>query len=453
MQYRFRGLWQGEAFLSPAYVRTDADGIILSVSGSPAVGEATEAIDGYALPGFQNAHSHAFQYAMAGQAEFFPADTADDFWTWREAMYRVAGQLNPDQAEAVAAMAYAEMVRVGYTHVAEFHYLHHDPQGNEYENPAEMGVRMLRAARTAGIGITLIPVLYQQGGFGLPATEGQRRFICPAADDFQRLFEESVAAVRKFDDARIGWSVHSLRAVDPQAAEIIFRSMPDDIPFHIHAAEQKKEVSDCVDYTGLRPVQWLLENFPVDERFFIVHATHLDEQECYGLAGSGATVVLCPGTEGNLGDGFFPFRDYAAAGGRWTIGTDSHITLDPLQELRMIDYRQRLITNRRDTLAGDVAAQLVGSAVRNGTMAMGYSAQEASVFFKPGRPLDAVVFDAQAPKIASADDSTRLAGIVYTADHAHILGTMKNGRWLVRAGKHVKGDAIRRDFLDALGKK
>lgn len=446
MQFRFRALLQDEGWLSPAYVRTDADGVITSISDVPAE-EATEAIDGFAIPGFMNAHSHAFQYAMAGQAEFFPLGQEDDFWTWRESMYRCAMSLNPDQVEAVAAMLYAEMVRVGFTHVAEFHYLHHDPNGRPYPQQSEMGVRLLRAAEQAGIGITLIPVLYQQGGFGVAPHEGQRRFICRDAEQYVSLFEETAEAVKQFAGARIGWSIHSLRAVDPEVARIVFRRMPEDIPFHIHAAEQIKEVRDCQDYCGLRPVEWLLQHLPVDERFFIVHATHLNDEELKKLAASGATAVLCPGTEGNLGDGFFRFREYARDGGNWCIGTDSHVTLDPLQELRMIDYRQRLLTHRRDTLEGDGAHTLMCSALINGRRAMGMS---HTGFFEVGQPLDAVVYDAQAPRLAVADDVNRLASIVHTADASHILGTMRNGKWIVREGTHIHREVIQRAYASSL---
>ncbi|MFZ9982946.1 MAG: formimidoylglutamate deiminase, partial [Cyclobacteriaceae bacterium] len=341
MQLRFSGLLQKSGWISPAFVLLTAEGKVSAISSNPFAQEPVEAIDGYAVPGFQNAHSHAFQYAMAGKAEQHPAGIDDDFWSWREAMYHCALTPDPDQAEAIATMVYTQMVRAGYTHVAEFHYLHHDKNGSPYEDPAEMGLRMLRAAQRAGIGITLIPVLYQQGGFGVPPTPRQRRFISQDADSFLKLFEASAAHVEKFPDARIAWSAHSLRAVDPEALKIIFRQMPE-IPFHIHAAEQKKEVTDSLDYCGRRPVQWLLDNLPVNENFFIVHATHLDDIEVRDLAASGATVVLCPGTEGNLGDGIFRMKDYVAAGGRWCIGTDSHITIDPLAEFRMIDYRQRL---------------------------------------------------------------------------------------------------------------
>lgn len=438
MQLRFRGLLQNNGWLTPAYVLLNIDGTISGISTEPFEEVPMEVIDGYAIPGFQNAHSHAFQYAMAGKAEIHPLGTEDDFWSWREAMYHCALTPDPDQAECIAAMVYAEMLKVGYTHVAEFHYLHHDKNGMSYTDPAEMGLRMLRAAQKAGIGITLIPVLYQQGGFGTPPTSRQRRFISTDIGSYLKLFEASVAHVEKFLDAQIAWSAHSLRAVDPEMLKIVFRQMPQ-MPFHIHAAEQKKEISDSLDYCGKRPVQWLLDNLPVNENFFIVHATHLDDQEITALAESKATVVLCPGTEGNLGDGIFRMKEYVASGGRWCIGTDSHITLDPLGEFRMIDYRQRLISNRRNTFEGDAAAFMIKSALVNGRLAMGNS---NSSFFSIGESFDAVIFDANHPLTALAEASNRLSVICYASGSDSKIGTMRAGKWLVRNGNHINQDII-----------
>ncbi|HRI77989.1 MAG TPA: formimidoylglutamate deiminase, partial [Cyclobacteriaceae bacterium] len=390
--FSFKGLLQREDWLTPAYVGVDSGGLIRYLSNQPHPdGSAIEAVSGYAIPGFQNAHSHAFQYAMAGLAENHP-DHDDDFWTWREEMYKCALSLDPDQAEAVAAMLYAEMVRQGYTHVAEFHYLHHDKDGKPYSNLSEMGDRMVAAAQTAGIKITLIPVFYQKGGFGIEPQARQRRFISKTVEDYLKLFESSKNSVRHYPDARLGLSVHSLRAVDWKDVVRTFESGPKDIPFHLHTAEQKKEVSDCLAHIGKRPVQWLLDNFSVNERWNIVHATHLDDSELKGLAQSKATVVLCPSTEGNLGDGIFRMKEYVRSGGRWTLGTDSHIGINPLEEFRMMDYRQRLVSNQRNTFKGDAAKYMVMEEVASGRRAMGLSWKD---HFALGQPLDAVVYNAQ----------------------------------------------------------
>ncbi len=258
--FRFKGILQHEDWLSPAYVGVDGTGIIQFISSlPPETGGAIEAIDGYALPGFQNAHSHAFQYAMAGWAENHPPGTDDDFWTWREEMYKCALSVDPDEAEAIAAMLYAEMVRQGYTHVAEFHYLHHDKSGKPYTHLAEMGERMVAAAQTAGIHITLVPVFYQTGGFGKPPAERQRRFISETVDSYFELLEASRKVVADQPGARLGFSIHSLRAVDLNDIVRTYSEGPAELPFHLHVAEQKKEIEDSIDYCGKRPMQWVLD--------------------------------------------------------------------------------------------------------------------------------------------------------------------------------------------------
>ena len=383
--YRFQSLLQRTGWLAPAFVGVDEKGLITYLSDLPPENVAIEAVDGFVLPGFQNAHSHAFQYAMAGLAEVHPNGTDDDFWTWREAMYQCALSINPDQAEAIAAMLYGEMVRQGYTHVAEFHYLHHDKNGRHYSNLSEMGERMVSAAKTAGIKITLIPVFYQKGGFGLDPQPRQKRFISKTVESYFKLFEASKNVLKNYKDASLGFSVHSLRAVDLKDVIETFSQGPKDLPFHIHVAEQKKEVSDCLAHCNKRPMQWMLENLPVDERFHLVHSTHLDDNELQKLVKSKANVVLCPSTEGNLGDGIFRMREYVKFGGHWSIGTDSHIGINPLEELRMIDYRQRLVTNRRNTFAGDAAHYMINESVTSGRLAMG---RHESEHFAPGQPLD-----------------------------------------------------------------
>ncbi len=283
--YLFSSLFQRDGWLTPAYVGVDEIGIIQYLSNIPPQDAiAIEAVQGFVLPGFQNAHSHAFQYALAGLAENHAPGTSDDFWTWREAMYQCALSVNPDQAQAIAAMLYAEMVRVGYTHVAEFHYLHHDKDGKPYRNLAEMGERMLAAGQIAGIKITLIPVFYQQGGFGLDPQPRQRRFISKTVDEYFKLFEASKSLLNSYRNASLGFSVHSLRAVDLEDVKTTFQQGPKELPFHLHVSEQKKEVADCLAFAGKRPMQWLFDNLPVDERFHLVHSTHLDDNELQLLA-------------------------------------------------------------------------------------------------------------------------------------------------------------------------
>ena len=431
-------------WVSPAYVGVDANGLIQYLSDkAPADSAAIEAVKGLALPGFQNAHSHAFQFTMAGMAETHPPGSSDDFWSWREAMYKCAMQMEPDQMESVAAMLYAEMLRKGYTHVAEFHYLHHDKNGRPYTNLAEMGERLIAAAETAGIKITLVPVFYQKGGFGQAPQARQIRFISKNLDEYFHLLDDTAQVIVGHKHAALGFGVHSLRAVD--AGDIIrtFEEGPKNIPFHLHAAEQLKEVADCLSTLKQRPVEWLLNHLPLGERFHLVHCTHLTDEEVDGLAKSKANVVLCPGTEGNLGDGVFRLKDFANANGRWSIGTDSHISLNPLEDLRWLDYAQRLISHKRNTF-NDGASVLVSKTLQSGRRAMGNPVDE---YFKIGQPLDAVVYNSDTPLLLQATQNHWLPAIIYTADSAAIEGTIVNGKWVVRKAAHVAEDSIRKAFV------
>ena len=446
--YLFTSLLQKEGWLTPAYIGIDETGIIQYLSKeAPQQAAAIEVVEGLALPGFQNAHSHAFQYAMAGLAENHTLGTDDDFWTWREAMYQCALSVNPDQAEAIAAILYAEMLRVGYTHVAEFHYLHHDKDGRPYAHLAEMGDRMVAAAKSAGIKITLIPVFYQKGGFGLEPQARQRRFISKTVDDYFKLFEATKSAVSNYIDASLGFSIHSLRAVDLEDIKITINQGPEQLPFHMHVSEQKKEVADCLAHCGKRPMQWLFENVAVNERFHLVHSTHLDDSELQQLAKSGANVVLCPSTEGNLGDGIFRMNEFVKLGGRWSIGTDSHIGLNPLEEFRMIDYRQRLITNHRNTFQGDAASYMINEEIESGRKAMGIVQVN---HFEQGKPFDAIIYNAQLHLLAETSEKNRLAALLYTADSSRTLGTIVNGKWVVKNQHHVNGHSIKNSFTKAM---
>ncbi len=446
--FSFKGLLQREDWLSPAYVGVDQDGIIRYLSNQPHPdGSAVEAIAGYALPGFQNTHSHAFQYAMAGLAENHPAHKEDDFWSWREEMYKCALTVGPEEVEAIATMLYAEMLRHGYTHVGEFHYLHHDQEGKEYNNLAEIGERMISAAKTAGIKITLVPVFYQKGGFGLDPQPRQRRFISKTTDDYLRLLEASKAVIEHYKDASLGFSVHSLRAVAFQDVVRAYELGPQGLPFHIHVAEQQKEVMDCLAFCGQRPMQWLMENLQMNEMFHLVHSTHLDDHELKGVIEAKANVVLCPSTEGNLGDGIFRMKEFYELGGRWSIGTDSHIGLNPWEEFRMIDYRQRLITHKRNTFKGDAAKYLINEEIATGRKAMGIDVAD---HFGIGQAFDAVVIDASSPLVETASLQNLLSTITYSGDVNNHLGTIVNGHWIVRKQLHHLQPSIRTQFVAAL---
>ncbi len=449
--YHFKALLQNDNWLSPAYVSVDQQGLITYLSNNPQKNIQYEKVAGYALPGFQNAHSHAFQYAMAGITEKHQPGTTDDFWSWREAMYKVALTICPDQLEAIATMLYAEMVRHGYTQVAEFHYLHHDKDGKPYQNIAEMGERLVIAARTVGIKITLVPMFYQMGGFGMPPQDHQRRFISSSTDQYHRLLEATKDMATKYDHASYGFGIHSLRAVAPEDIISSLTHVDSEIPVHIHISEQLKEIEDAVSYLGKRPVQWLLDNTNVNENFHLVHATHLDDSEVSGIAERGAHVVLCPSTEGNLGDGIFPLRAFQDLGGKWSIGTDSHVGINPLEELRLLDYGQRLITHHRNTFTsqtqGDSAAYAIRQSLLSGRAAMGNMQTE---YFKVGEAFDAVVYDASAPLIAASSLDTILPTIVYSSDSSHCSGTIVNGRWIVKGNRHKDLETITASFAKAL---
>ena len=447
--YTFKGLLTENGWMENAFVKLDAAGNIaeLKTVEKP----EGEYIDGYVLPGFQNAHSHAFQYAMCGLAEYFEgSEVPDDFWSWRDAMYRIALSLSPEQMEDVAAMLYAEMLRNGYTSVAEFHYVHHDKDGKAYQNLSEMGERLVAAAKTAGIRITLIPMFYQKGNFGTERYDLQRRFISKNIEDYYQLLEASKQSIKFYDKANLAVGSHSLRAV--QKEDLIESSLlAKDYPFHIHIAEQLKEIKDCTDFYGKRPAEWLLENCDVNANFNLIHCTHLEDNEVEGIAKSGANIVLCPSTEGNLGDGRFRFKDYQNFGGNWSVGTDSQICLNPLEDLRILDYGQRIHTHRRDTFfqpnLGDSGFNALKTAWKSGRKSMAF---ENNNFFKVGQSFDAVIIDAKAPLIATSSLKNICNTIVYSSDSSHLLGTVVAGKWVVRNGKHENYEGIRQGFVKSI---
>ena len=424
--YKFSCLLLKGGWLSPAYIGLDQNGLIQYLSPEKPLSDLpVDAIDGAALPGFYNAHSHAFQYGMVGKAEKHPAGTKDDFWSWREQMYECALSYNPPEMKSVALKLYQQMLKNGYTHVAEFHYLHHDKNGKPYANLAEMGESLVEAAAEAGIKITLIPIFYQKSNFGQEPLARQSRFISKNVDEYFSLLESSKAAVSKYKYASLGFGVHSLRAVNAEDIITTYTKAPLELPFHLHAAEQLKEVEDCINFTGQRPVEWLLNNMKVGQRFNIVHCTHMNEREIKGLAESGANVILCPGTEANLGDGIFPLKDYTSFKGAWAIGSDSHISLNPLEDLRWLDYTQRLISHKRNTF-NDGASHMIERAFSSGRRAMG---EPFSNYFEVGKAFDAAIYDLRHPVLAQAGLEFLLSAIVYTGGTSALLDTIVNGKF------------------------
>nr|WP_315431451.1 formimidoylglutamate deiminase [uncultured Albidiferax sp.] len=347
-------------------------------------------------PGLPNLHSHAFQRAMAGLTEFRGA-AQDSFWSWRTLMYQFAARLSPEQVEAIATWLYIEMLEAGYTSVCEFHYLHHSADGTPYADDAELSKALLRAAQTAGIAITLLPVLYQTSGFGgTPPNEGQRRFI-RSTDSMLRLLE-TLKPLCDAQGARLGMAPHSLRAVPPDSlrdAVAGLHAIDASAPVHIHIAEQTAEVDACLAWSGQRPVEWLLNHAPVDARWCLVHATHMSESEYQRAAASRAVAGICPSTEANLGDGLFDMPRWLGHGGAWGLGSDSHACVNAAEELMLLEYGQRLQFRQRNVLASpqqpQVATATLLQAVAGGAQASGRNANGLAV----GQRADFCVLDAQ----------------------------------------------------------
>lgn len=448
--FSFKGILTNTGWLEEAFVTVDDYGKIVSISQTHE--HQFERLNCYALPGFQNAHSHAFQYAMAGLAETHSIDkTPDDFWSWRDSMYKLALRISPDDLQKIAQQLYAEMLRHGYTNVAEFHYVHHDQQGNKYGNISEMGERLVAAASAVGIGITLIPIFYQKGGFGKDPVEGQKRFISNSIEEYEQLLAATEKSCQLYEHANIGIGMHSMRAVEPAVISEVARDGRADIPFHIHISEQLKEVEESLHFLGKRPVEWMLENVELSDRFHFVHATHLTEDETKRLAESGVNVVLCPSTEGNLGDGLFPLKVYQHFGGKWNIGTDSHVGLNPFEELRILDYGQRLLSHKRNTFysknQGDSGQYAIDMITKTGRKAMGNEEQE---YFQIGAYFDAVLISAETALMGSTSLDNLTSTIVYSSDVSMQYGTISKGRLLVQGGQHEKADQIRDEFVQTI---
>lgn len=422
----------------------DREGCITRVT--PCSGKADEAVEGISqaagvvVPGMPNLHSHAFQRAMAGLAEY-RSDSGDSFWSWRTLMYDFARKMTPEALQTIALQLYIEMLKAGYTSVCEFHYLHHDVNDQPFANPTENLECCIAAAEAAGIGLTLLPVMYQHGGFGSqPPHATQARFlnspewITDVLCRLQRLHPQNAAL-------RYGVAPHSLRAVSPASlAELLgwLRQWDADAPIHIHIAEQIKEVEDCLAWCGERPVEWLLGHFDVDAHWCLIHATHMTISELQSLARSGAVAGICPTTEANLGDGVFNGSAYVAAGGRWGIGSDSHISISLREELRLFEYSQRLLQRQRNVLAAaggsSVGAYLYVQAVRGGALASGRPVAGLAV----GQRADLLVLDTMHPDLYGKEDDQLLDSLIF-CNHASspIKHVMTGGHWVVRDGHHA----------------
>ena len=452
----FEHLHQPEGWLSPGFVEVDATGTIARVSAVRPRDwpKDTATIRGFAIPGMPNVHSHAFQRAMAGFAEHrgHPTDT---FWTWRETMYSFANALDPDTLEDLTAMAFLEMVKAGWTSVGEFHYIHRDPQGQAYADPAEMSWRVCAAAERVGLGLTLLPVLYLHGGFETELTPRQRRFAHTDVDDFLGVCARIHATLAENPLRRFGVAPHSLRAVTPnELRELIVGvdSFAPASPLHLHAAEQQREVSECVAHLGAGPVAYLLSRFPLGERWCIVHATHVDDGERLALARSDAIVGICPTTEANLGDGLFATGEYLAEGGGLGIGTDSNIEIDPCAELRALEYGQRLRHETRNVLVGPgEAGKHVGRNLWEITVTGGARALRQPVgMLVAGQRADIVVLDGDCDRMVGHARDTAIDAYVFSAGPPAVRDVFVAGRCVVENRRHAREDEIRASYRRAM---
>lgn len=395
------------------------------------------------LPGMPNLHSHAFQRGMAGLAERRgPSD--DSFWTWREIMYRFVDRMTPDDVRAIATLAYVEMLEAGFTRVGEFHYLHHDHGGRPYADPAEMSAAVCAAAADSGVGMTLLPVLYSHAGFGAqPPQPAQARFILDM-EGYARLLEGAERHVAALSDAVVGIAPHSLRAVSPDQLGELARLTKGRV-VHIHIAEQTREVDDCLVWSGQRPVEWLLDHADVDARWCLVHATHMTDAETQAVARSGAIAGLCPVTEANLGDGIFPLRAFVGAGGRYGIGSDSNILIDCAEELRLLEYGQRLVHRARNVMAGG-AGRSTGADLYEGALAGGAAALGVEAGIAPGRSADIVSLTLDHPSLAHRQGDALVDSFLFAAGRSAIDCVWRHGEKLVSQGRHRIRDRAVRDY-------
>jgi len=423
------------------------DGHISKISVHSQMSEGDTSVDTL-LPALANLHSHSFQRAMAGMTEFRLAGR-DSFWTWRDLMYRFTERLTPDQIEAIAALVFLEMQEAGYASVGEFHYIHHQKGGKTYADIAELSNRIFAAAAETGIGLTHLPVLYSYGGVGkTPLEEGQLRFG-NSVDQFAQLVGRAREGIQHLaKDCRVGIAPHSLRATSPDDLAAVLE-IQNGGPVHIHIAEQPKEVQVVQENLGARPVEWLLANFEVDAKWCLIHATHMTDVETIKMAKSGAVAGLCPITEANLGDGPFNGAVYLNEGGAFGIGSDSNVLISLTEELRMLEYSQRLRDLGRNVLVvgeGSVGQTLYTGAARGGAQALGRKAGEIAA----GKLADLVAIDSNAQSLCCLQEDQILDGLVFAAKDTVVTDVWSAGRHCVKDGCHISRDRIVEKYRNAV---
>jgi formimidoylglutamate deiminase len=420
--------------------------------------EGAEIAGGSVIPGMINCHSHAFQRAFAGFSEQ-GSEGQDSFWTWRKIMYQFLAQLTDQDAKVIAKQLYIEMLKMGYTRVAEFHYLHHDIDGSTYDNTSDennglgtMAEAIFQAAKESGIGLTMLPVLYQFSGFGAQAAnDGQKRFI-NSTTQFNQLVSDCFSLSERYENTNVGIAPHSLRAVDKksltEAVEHV-RSLDTKAPIHIHISEQQKEVDDCLAHYGKRPVQWLLDNADLDKHWCLIHATHINEQERKGVISSQAIAGICPTTEANLGDGIFPTTEFLAEQGTFAIGSDSHISVNPIEELRWLEYAQRLIKQQRAILASNEFASVGQNLWQRAAQGGAQSTNSNTGSLALGKQADLLVLDSDKTKLFAHDNKHLLDSVIFASQQNPVSDVMVNGCWAIRKYLH-KDEKLSADSFASL---
>ena len=434
--------WIGGTWARDALLSVDRDGLWCSVEVDVPVGLRQNALhlSGPVLPGLVNAHSHAFQRAMAGLAEcrnaVSSAPVVDDFWSWRERMYSAANRITPGQLEAIATFLYAELLMGGYTQVCEFHYMHNGPDGKPYADPLEMSHALVRAAQNVGMGLTLLPTLYMRSGFGASGLRDEQRRFASTPDSILRMLEGIAPQDNLMSK---GVAVHSLRAADIAAINALCQAVEgQNPPIHIHIAEQSQEVDDCIVHHGQRPVAYLLDRADVTGQWNLVHATHTNLDELAGIQQSGASIVICPGTEANLGDGVFDYAGFGNLKGNWSIGSDSHVCRSWVEELRLLEYSQRLTLRRRNIAARVAGAESSAAALFNAALAGGKAATSLPLgAIVIGNRADFLVLDKNAPNLLGIPRGQMLDAMVFSSPASGFSQVFVAGRRVVSAGENT----------------
>ncbi len=442
----WNGRWQ-----SPFAIQLDAAGKIVRTSAAEINGPA-EDYDVYLMPGIPNGHSHSFQYVMSGLSErMVPGREHDDFWFWREQMYQLANDIQLDELLAVTTQLYMNLLEQGYTSVAEFHYLHHEQSGKAHPRPTQVAEVIMEAAEQAGILLTLIPVYYNQAAPNVPIKPQQRRFHFKASDIYLSFIEQTVSVAKaNYPDVIVGYGVHSLRAAPLDDIKTILSGAWTKGPAHLHASEQTEDVRAFVEAYGVRPIDWLYDNVPLSVHHNLVHATHISPEESQKLVKSGATVVLCPSTEANLGDGIFPILDYQKSGGSWCIGSDSHMNLNPFREMQMPELTQRFLDRKRNVFCRegqlDSGAILYDMVLNGGRKALGH---ETGSFHK-GSYFEGLLIDPYHDRILERPLESLLSILVFAPEANMVKAVFSKGKLQVEKGRHLNRDNNQVAYAKAL---